>query len=145
VTVEGRLWIEGSGRSVELRTLRPAHTDGDLVLVVPDARVAFCGDLLFVGCHPYLADGDLDGLRAALGEIERLGAERLVPGHGPVGGAAEAATLTAYLDDIESIARRAPDQEPGVAIPDAYRAWGLRRFFAANVAFVSGPASDQRS
>jgi len=137
VTIEGRLDLHGTTRRVELMTVGRAHTEGDLVMVLPDERIAFCGDVLFVGCHPYLGDGDLDGLRRALTLLGASGADRFVPGHGPVGRAAELATLAAYLDDVEGLATVAD----GVAIPDAYRSWGLRALFAANLRFAAGLTS----
>jgi len=137
LAVEGRLDIYGTARRVELTTVGRAHTEGDLVMVLPDERIAFCGDLLFVGCHPYLGDGDLNGLRRALTLLGASGADRFVPGHGPVGQAAELATLAAYLDDVQRLATVAD----GVAIPDAYRLWGLRALFAANLRFAAGPTS----
>jgi glyoxylase-like metal-dependent hydrolase (beta-lactamase superfamily II) len=103
-------------------------------MVVPDARVVFSGDLLFVDCHPYLADGDLAGLRRALEALEATGVDRIVPGHGPVTGVAAARLLARYLDDVERLAAA----DPGTAsIPVPYRGWGFARFFAANVAFCA--------
>ena len=135
LTFEGRLEIHGTARRVEIMTVGRAHTNGDLVMVLPDERIAFCGDLLFVGCHPYLGDGDLGGLRTALALLRASGAHRFVPGHGPVGRAGEVAMLAAYLDDLQRLAPVADE----VAIPEAYRSWALRRFFAANLEFAAGP------
>ena len=60
-----------------------------------------------------------------------------MPGHGPVGRAGELALLAAYLDDLQRLAVVTDE----VAIPEAYRSWGLGRFFAANLEFVAGPGS----
>lgn len=132
---DGRLEIHGRDRRVELVALERAHAAGDLFMTVPDERVAFCGDLLFTGCHPYLGDGDVGGLRGALEMLEASGADRFVPGHGPVGRAAELRTLARYVDDVERLAARG---EEAAAIPDPYRAWGLAQFFAENVTFCAG-------
>ena len=131
---DGRLEIHGRDRRVELRATGRAHAAGDVFMTVPDARVAFCGDLLFIGCHPYLGDGDLADLRLALASLEASGAERFVPGHGPVGRAAEVRALVRYIDDVEQVAARGED--PAV-IPDPYRPWAFARFFPANVAFCA--------
>ena len=40
--------LEIGGRKVELLYLGPAHTEGDMVAYVPDAKVLFAGDLLFL-------------------------------------------------------------------------------------------------
>ena len=132
--VDGRLTIRGQARHVELTAVRRAHAAGDVIMVVPDAGVAFSGDLLFIGCHPFLGDGDLEGLRQALGALEASGADRIVPGHGPVGGVGDVRTLARSLDDVERIAAVGTANTP---IPDEYRTWGFARFFAANVAFCA--------
>lgn len=40
--------IEIGGRKIELLYLGPGHTEGDMVAYVPDAKVLFAGDLLFL-------------------------------------------------------------------------------------------------
>lgn len=100
VTFERRLRFFGSRRDAEFVSLGAGHTPDDAVLVLPDDGVVFCGDLLFVAAHPYLADGDPEGWLGALGTLEQLGAARYVPGHGPVGTAAELAGFTAHLEGL---------------------------------------------
>jgi glyoxylase-like metal-dependent hydrolase (beta-lactamase superfamily II) len=39
--------VEIGGRKIELLYLGPAHTEGDMVAYLPDAKVLFAGDLLF--------------------------------------------------------------------------------------------------
>jgi hypothetical protein len=64
--------------------------------------------------------------------VEASGADRFVPGHGPVGGVAELRTLARYVDDVERLAAEGGN---GTVIPDPYRSWGFARFFALNVEF----------
>jgi cyclase len=135
VGFDARMQIHGRHRRVELVTVERAHAAGDVFMSVPDARLAFCGDLLFVGCHPYLADGDVTGLRTALAMLETSGADRFVPGHGPVGDVRQLKVLADYLGDVDRVARSG---DSAVAIPDAYRDWGFARFFPANVEFSAG-------
>jgi glyoxylase-like metal-dependent hydrolase (beta-lactamase superfamily II) len=133
---EGRLQIHGRDRRVDLVALGRAHSVADVYMTVPDERVAFCGDLLFVDCHPYLADGDVAGLKEALGVLETSGAERFVPGHGPVGRAADLRTLGRYVDEVGRLAARTG--KATAMIPNPYRAWALASFFADNVEFCAG-------
>jgi len=100
VTFERRLRFFGSRRSAEFVSLGAGHAPDDAVLVLPDDRIVFCGDLLFVAAHPYLADGDPEGWLGALGTLERLGAARYVPGHGPVGTATELGGFAAHLEGL---------------------------------------------
>ena len=61
-----------------------AHCDGDLILQVSKQKVAFLGDLLFVGRFPWLGDCDLDGWITCLKRILALDLNTIVPGHGSV-------------------------------------------------------------
>jgi cyclase len=62
----------------------PAHCDGDLIVYHPQRKIAFTGDLLFVGRFPWLGDCDLDGWIAVLERMKQMDLETVVPGHGPV-------------------------------------------------------------
>lgn len=85
VAVTGPARLDLGGRTVELRHLGLGHTDGDLVVSVPDADVVFAGDLVEQSGPPsYGADSWPlswpDTLTALTG---RLGpATTVVPGHG---------------------------------------------------------------
>jgi glyoxylase-like metal-dependent hydrolase (beta-lactamase superfamily II) len=81
--------VDLGGRRVEIAHLGRGHTDGDLVVVVPDADLLFAGDLIESAGPPSFGPdsvpaewaGTLDGLIGLMTE-----ATRAVPGHGqPVG------------------------------------------------------------
>ena len=72
------------------------HTPGDLLVLVADADVCFTGDLCFFEVTPLGFQADIAGWADVLDAIVEL-ADTLVPGHGPVGGEAEARDLQAYL------------------------------------------------
>jgi len=72
------------------------HTDGDLMVLVPDADVCFAGDLCFFGVTPLAFQGDPAVWAEVLGAVADL-AEVIVPGHGPVGGEREVRDLQTYL------------------------------------------------
>ncbi|MCJ7573890.1 MBL fold metallo-hydrolase, partial [Candidatus Bathyarchaeota archaeon] len=104
ITFEGSLTIHGTRRQVELLTLA-GHTASDLVLYLPDEKIAFMSDLLFVNNHPYLAGCSPKRWRKSLREIGKLGVQTLVPGHGPVGSPSDLSLLDQYIQTLESIAR----------------------------------------
>lgn len=60
----------------------PAHCDGDIVVWLEKAKVAFLGDLLFVGRFPWLGDCELSGLIDRLTHVLTLDLTVVVPGHG---------------------------------------------------------------
>ncbi len=88
-TFGGRLDLSVGGRSIELIEVGPAHTEGDLVVHVPDAGVVFAADVLFVGQTPVMWAGSAASWVAALEDVMALGPRVVVPGHGPVVDASE--------------------------------------------------------
>lgn len=60
------------------------HTPATSIVWLPEERICFVGDVLWVDQHPYMAQANsLEWLRA-LEFVRELDAEHLVPGHGPV-------------------------------------------------------------
>jgi glyoxylase-like metal-dependent hydrolase (beta-lactamase superfamily II) len=105
-TFSGELTLEIGGREIRLIEVGPAHTPGDLVVHVPDARVAIAADILFIGATPVMWAGPVHRWLAALERLVDSGAETFVPGHGPVCGIAEIERLADYWHWLESAARR---------------------------------------
>ena len=95
-TFSRQLELDVGGREVRLLEVGPAHTEGDLIVWVPDERIAIAADILFIGVTPIMWAGPLGGWVAALERLLELGAERLVPGHGPVCGPGEVRRLIDY-------------------------------------------------
>jgi len=73
-----------SGRTFDIQVPGTAHTPGDLVIWLPDARVLFAGDLLIEDGVAMVVDGSSSGLLAALDHLEALRPSRAMPGHGRI-------------------------------------------------------------
>ena len=82
----------------------PAHTTNDSIVWIPERRVLFSGDLLFSGGTPFLMQGSIAGSLEALQRLSALGAETIVPGHGPVCGPEVIDTVTSYLHFVQKAA-----------------------------------------
>jgi glyoxylase-like metal-dependent hydrolase (beta-lactamase superfamily II) len=85
-TVHLESTVDLGGRLVELRHFGRGHSTGDLVVLVPDAEVAFAGDLVEESGPPQFDDAyPLDWPDTLSGLLPRLTATGpVVPGHGAV-------------------------------------------------------------
>lgn len=111
-TFTGSLSLDAGGRSVEVVEVGPAHTPGDAIVWVPDARVVFAGDILFNGVIPIMWAGPVDNWIAALDRIEGLAPKAVVGGHGPVGRLAEVAILRDYWTWLADQVGAALEEDP---------------------------------
>ncbi len=101
---EDKLELEVGGRRVRLYEVGPAHTPGDLIVHVPDARTVIAGDVMFAGVHPVMWAGPTSNWIAALDRIVALDPQLVLPGHGPAGDTAPVRVLRDYLGWLEDAA-----------------------------------------
>jgi cyclase len=150
LTFDQRLAFHGTDRSAELITFAGGHTESDAVLFLPQERIAFMSDLLFIGHHPYLGGGDPDRLRQILEEISDLAPELVVPGHGPVGTADNLKHMSQYVSLLDGLARKmveggeAEETIDAMAIPEPYDDWLFASFFPGNMHFLYERWSGER-
>ena len=83
-TFDGRLDLRVGDRVVELIEVGPAHTRGDVIIHVPEARAIFTGDILFIDGTPIMWEGPIANWIDACEKIVALDPEIIVPGHGPL-------------------------------------------------------------
>jgi len=90
---------------VKVRCLRlgPGHTRGDVVFYVEEDRVLFSGDLAMSGAFPAFAtpQSRADTWLKSLDALDALGAQRLVPSHGPLADASIIGQYRAYLKGLQ--------------------------------------------
>jgi cyclase len=85
---------------------RRAHTSGDTMVFMPEEKVLFAGDVVWVGYHPNLEDADIEGWLKALEAISRMNPDLIVPGHGPVADKRCIAPLARYLRRFDASFRK---------------------------------------
>jgi glyoxylase-like metal-dependent hydrolase (beta-lactamase superfamily II) len=85
-------------RAVHVRSF-PGHTGGDSIVVVPDAKVAFLGDLFWRNMLPTLIDASTREWVETLDAIAAMDEPgyTFVPGHGDVGNVQDIAAFRDYL------------------------------------------------
>lgn len=123
----------------------PGHTGGDSIVVVPDAHVVFTGDLFWDHSLPNLVDANTAAQIHSDGVFLRDYPDAtFVPGHGPVGHAADVRAFRGYLVFLrEAIATAEGKGEHGAKLRQdvlgqiraRYGNWNFFKYFAAkNVA-----------
>ena len=138
--------FEGTERRVEIASYGVGHTESDLFAHVPDADLVILGDLLWVGHHPRINDGDALAWAAVLDRIDGLGARALIPGHGKVGGRADGEYLAGYLrhvaDLIDDARTRGLDAAAvsDVPVPAGSEDWGSTARFYGSLTALLGAA-----
>ena len=87
VTLTSRMTIhrtwEGQDRPIELIHLGRGHTGGDVVVLLPNERVVFTGDLVLPGGSAYIGDGYVNEWLDTLDRFQELEFDLVLPGHGP--------------------------------------------------------------
>jgi glyoxylase-like metal-dependent hydrolase (beta-lactamase superfamily II) len=121
-TFDGRLELDVAGRTVELIEVGPAHTDGDVIVHVPDSSTVYTGDILFIGGTPIVWAGPLENWVTACDLMLAMNVERVVPGHGPLTDQSGIAAVRDYLMFVDGEATDRHDA--GVDAFDAAREIG---------------------
>lgn len=85
-TVETSTTLDIAGRHIELLHYGWGSTPGDLIVYDPASGALFAGGLVTNRRIPELRDAHLDGWLRALRQLDRVGADVIVPGYGQPGG-----------------------------------------------------------
>lgn len=141
-TFSDQLSLSVGGRAVELLNVGPAHTDGDLLAYVPDAKTVYTGDILFIYGTPIVWAGPFSNWTAACDRILELDVEHVVPGHGPVTDKEGARMVKEYLQFVyrEASQRHAAGMSASDATQDIdlgeFADWGDSERLVVNVQSV---------
>ena len=87
----------------------PGHTGGDSVVMIPDAKVVFCGDLFWRKTLPNLIDASTDKWMETLEDLQTpspSAAVVFVPGHGDPGDFHDVEEFRGYLADLRGLVRK---------------------------------------
>jgi cyclase len=150
-TFEGEMTLKVGNKTVQLIEVGPAHTRGDTLAHIPDDRVVFTGDILFIGGHPIMWAGPMGNWLRACDRILEMDVETIVPGHGPITDKKGVAEVKGYLEYIYDETRKRyeagmPAFEAAKEIPlDRYASWSDGERIVVNVATIYRELSGDQS
>jgi glyoxylase-like metal-dependent hydrolase (beta-lactamase superfamily II) len=108
VTFEDRIELYFGGERIELVHVAPAHTAGDVVVILRGHNVAHTGDVFLSAAYPFSDvdnggsfDGEIAFVSRLLAELDRDTV--IVPGHGSVAGYDD---LVAYVEMLKVVRER---------------------------------------
>jgi glyoxylase-like metal-dependent hydrolase (beta-lactamase superfamily II) len=106
IAISDRLTFFGGARRAAVYFLGAGHTNGDLVVLLPEEKILFSGDLVVLGRLPYLQSPDADphGWEQILTRLAALEVDKIVPGHGAVGSKQGVSDTFAYVHKINQLA-----------------------------------------
>jgi len=107
--VDARTTLDLGGLKVELIPSGNSHSVGDLLVWLPEKRVLMGGDVLYSDRAPSTYEADVKQWIAFLGELQKLDAVAVVPGHGSAGDARIISDLRGYFETIWTIVKRGYD------------------------------------
>jgi cyclase len=108
MTVSERLVLFDGRHRADIQWLGPAHTNGDLLILLPNEKVLFVGDLAPNGRLPdlHLPDADSEAWVKTLPRLAAAPVEKMVPGHGVIGPRTGIADTLAYLRALNEIVQK---------------------------------------
>jgi len=102
-----RFAMFGAKQRVAIYFLGAAHTAGDVVVLLPDQKVLFSGDLALGKRVPYMQSPDVNpkGWENALNGLSRLDVDKVVPGHGTLGTRQVIGDTLGYVKKVNELAQ----------------------------------------
>jgi len=136
LTFTNKMEIDLGDRIVELIYAGSSHTDGSILVYVPDTKVLFAGDILFTNFHPNMRDADVKNWISVLDHISTLDAVSIIPGHGPLSTKKDVQEMKEYLMTCEKIGRElsAQGKDVNYIAAEIIKALPKRQFFEMFVA-----------
>jgi glyoxylase-like metal-dependent hydrolase (beta-lactamase superfamily II) len=110
-TFDGNLTFHIAKTEVRIMPMLPAHTYGDLVMYLPEHKLLVAGDVGFFYVAPFCQNANPSNWIAICDQILGMDVERIVPGHGPLGGKQQLAEMADYLRLLRVEAKKRWDKK----------------------------------
>ncbi len=132
-TFHNELIFQGTKRCARVFTLGGGHSYCDAMLYIPEEKVIFMGDLLFVNCHPtFFEESNPVKWSTILKKVKELEIDVAVPGHGPTGTKEDISKIIDYISELTAIAENSY-QDEDIKIPEIFRDWRSPEIYQQNI------------
>jgi glyoxylase-like metal-dependent hydrolase (beta-lactamase superfamily II) len=101
-TLQDQMTLTLKDRTIQILYLGIGHTNSDLVIYLPQEKILFSGDLVYVSRLPWLVDGNTRQWLKTLEKLKALDFKTVVPGHGKVGDRQAVQRFEVYLTDLRA-------------------------------------------
>ncbi len=83
IRVKDRLELKAGGKTFQIISMAPAHTDNDIVVYMPKEKILFAGDLVYQNRIPFMGDmtSSSKGWVRALEEMKKMDIKLILAGH----------------------------------------------------------------
>lgn len=105
ITISDRMSLYIGDTEIQLISMAPGHTYGDVAVYLPAHKILFAGDIAFHWVAPFLNSGHATSWITYVEKLLAMDVETIVPGHGPIGTKRELAAMRDYLLMLKGEAR----------------------------------------
>lgn len=126
LTFRDSLTISDNRLHIELKFLGGGHTQGDIVLLIPEEKFLITGDLVH-DYEPLFWDADIDNWLSTLNKIKALDFDYFVGGHGDVHKGKEVIDFwKEYIEEVKTKTIKAIKE--GISLTDFQKSLSLESF-----------------
>jgi glyoxylase-like metal-dependent hydrolase (beta-lactamase superfamily II) len=139
ITFEDKITLNGASMSAEFITYGGGHTVSDSFLYLPKEQILFLADLMHIGYHADIRQGNADHWIDILKKVKKLKIKKVVSGHGTIGTAKDLDDMIDYLRTIKQISADwirnggTIDKINEIDIPKRYASYGAPSVFHYNI------------
>ncbi|MBN2441382.1 MAG: MBL fold metallo-hydrolase [Spirochaetales bacterium] len=83
-TFKNKITLTIGSISAELIEIKNTHKEGNIIVYIPEEKIVFTADLLFINAFPLAWSGPIQSWIDGLDTILNLDVTTIVPGHGPI-------------------------------------------------------------
>ncbi|WP_157800379.1 MBL fold metallo-hydrolase [Sporolactobacillus pectinivorans] len=139
ITFEDEITLNGARISANFITYGGGHTSSDSFLYLPKEQIIFLADLMHIGYHADIRQGNVDHWLDILKKIKNLKIKKVVSGHGTIGTAKVLDDMIDYLYAIKQISidwirsGGTIENVDQIDVPEKYTSYGAPSIFYYNI------------